>query len=67
MAHKMKRQYIGVEQMDYINEVPVERIRKVIQGEQGGISQEVNWKRRWNFVYMELMKLNESFVKNKRC
>ena len=66
VAHKMKRQYIGVEQMDYINEVPVERIKKVIQGEQGGISQEVNWKDGGDFVYMELMKLNESFVKKIR-
>jgi len=29
-AHKMKRQYIGVEQMDYIENVCVERMKKVI-------------------------------------
>ena len=35
VAHKMNRQYIGVEQMDYINTVTVERLKKVIEGEQG--------------------------------
>src|SRR5699024_6864334 len=35
VAHKMNRQYIGVEQMDYINEVSVPRLQKVIEGEQG--------------------------------
>jgi adenine-specific DNA-methyltransferase len=29
-AHKMNRQYIGIEQMDYIETVTVERLRKVI-------------------------------------
>ncbi|MCW0482409.1 site-specific DNA-methyltransferase [Gaoshiqia sediminis] len=30
VAHKMKRRYIGIEQMDYINTVSVERLKKVI-------------------------------------
>jgi len=30
VAHKMNRQYIGVEQMDYIETVAVERLKKVI-------------------------------------
>ena len=38
VAHKMNRQYIGVEQMDYIDTVTIERLKKVIEGEQGGIS-----------------------------
>lgn len=66
VAHKMGRQYIGVEQMDYINMVTVERIKKVIRGEQGGISKEVGWKGGGSFVYMELMKLNEVFVEKIR-
>lgn len=41
VAHKMNRQYIGIEQMDYIETVAVERLKKVIGGEQGGISQDV--------------------------
>jgi adenine-specific DNA-methyltransferase len=62
VAHKMGRQYIGVEQMDYIETIAVERLKKVINGEQGGISSAVNWKGGGDFVYLELMKWNENFV-----
>ncbi len=30
VAHKMERQYIGIEQMDYIENIAVERLKKVI-------------------------------------
>ncbi|MDR4840093.1 site-specific DNA-methyltransferase, partial [Klebsiella quasipneumoniae] len=43
VAHKMGRRYIGIEQMDYINEITVPRLQKVIDGEQGGISKDVDW------------------------
>ena len=59
---KMNRQNIAIEQMDYVNNVTVPRIVKVIQGEQGGISKDVNWKGGGDFVYCELMKYNEDFV-----
>ena len=62
VAHKMNRQYIGVEQMDYINTVTVERLKKVIAGEQGGISKAQNWQGGGSFVYCELAKQNQSFV-----
>ena len=42
VAHKMGRQYILIEQMDYIKDLPEARLRKVIDGEQGGISKSVN-------------------------
>ena len=51
VAHKMGRQYIGIEQMDYIESVSVARLQKVIEGEQGGISKAANWKGGGNFVY----------------
>lgn len=54
VAHKMNRQYIGVEQMDYIETVAVERLKKVITGEQGGISKSVNWQGGGSFTYLEL-------------
>lgn len=50
----MNRQYIGIEQMDYIKTVSVERLKKVIDGEQGGISKNVNWHGGGSFVYAEL-------------
>lgn len=55
VAHKMGRRYIGIEQMDYIENITVERMKKVIEGEQGGISKAVNWKGGGSFVYCELL------------
>lgn len=43
VAHKMKRRWIGIEQMDYIENITKERLIKVINGEQGGISKAVGW------------------------
>ncbi len=60
VAHKMGRQYIGVEQMDYVETIACERLRKVIQGEQGGISKSVNWQGGGDFIYCELAKWNET-------
>ena len=54
VAHKMGRRYIGIEQMDYIEDIAVERLKKVIDGEQGGISKTVNWESGGEFVYAEL-------------
>lgn len=62
VAHKMKRQYIGIEQMDYINEVTIPRLQKVIEGERGGISKEVNWQGGGSFIYAELKELNYSYI-----
>ncbi len=64
VAHKMGRQYIGIEQMDYINTVSVPRLQKVIEGEQGGVSKDVDWKGGGGFVYAELASLNERYVKD---
>ena len=36
VAMKMKRQFIGIEQMDYIESITKERLKKVVSGEQGG-------------------------------
>lgn len=58
VAHKMKRKWIGIEQMDYIESITKERLKKVIEGEQGGISKAVNWQGGGSFVYAELMPLN---------
>ncbi|HBC8012166.1 DNA methyltransferase [Staphylococcus aureus] len=62
VAHKMNRQYIGIEQMKYINSVSVPRLQKVIEGEQGGISKDVNWQGGGSFVYAELAKENQEVV-----
>lgn len=58
VAMKMKRRWIGIEQMDYIESITKERLKKVVAGEQGGISKAVNWQGGGSFIYAELMPLN---------
>ncbi|EGO9037738.1 site-specific DNA-methyltransferase, partial [Enterococcus faecalis] len=62
VAMKMNRRFIGIEQMDYINTVSVPRLQKVIEGEQGGISKDVNWQGGGSFIYAELMELNQLYM-----
>jgi len=75
-ALKMNRQFIGVEQMDYVEKVTIERLNKVIgkktksEGklfteldyDQSGISKAVNWQGGGDFIYCELMKYNAAFM-----
>ena len=62
VAHKMGRQYIGIEQMDYAETLPVERLKKVITGEQGGISESLNWQGGGDFIYCELREYNQVYI-----
>ena len=62
VAMKMGRQFITTEQMDYIENVTCARVKKVIEGEQGGISKSVNWQGGGSFVYLELKKYNQTFM-----
>ena len=62
VAHKMGRQYIGMEQLDYGKNDTIVRLKNIIKGDQSGISKGVNWKGGGNFVYMELAKWNEEWV-----
>lgn len=62
VAHKMGRRWIGIEQMDYIEDITKERLKKVIEGEQGGISKVVGWQGGGSFVYFELKKYNQDFL-----
>lgn len=64
VAMKMHRRFIGIEQMDYIKTVSVERLKKVIAGEQGGISKDVGWQGGGSFVYAELMEKNQVYLKD---
>ncbi len=59
VAHKMGRQYIGIEQLDYEDNDSVKRLQNVINGDKSGISKSVNWQGGGNFVYFELAKWNE--------
>ena len=59
VAHKMNRQYIGIEQLDYGENDSVVRLQNVINGDQTGISKTVDWQGGGSFVYLELAKKNE--------
>jgi len=62
VAHKMGRQYIGIEQLDYGKSSAIVRLKNVINGDQTGISKEVDWQGGGDFVYLELLKWNQNFV-----
>ena len=62
VAHKMERQYIGVEQLDYRENDAVHRLIKTIKGESNGISKDVGWAGGGSFVYCNLMDLGNKFI-----
>jgi len=62
VVHKMGRQYIGIEQLDYGENSAIVRLKNVINGDRSGISKLANWHGGGDFIYMELMKLNEHFI-----
>lgn len=54
VAHKMGRRYIGIELGDHAVTHCVPRLCKVIEGEQGGISEAVGWKGGGGFRFYRL-------------
>ena len=62
VAHKLGRQFIGIEQLDYGQNDSVIRLNNVINGDKTGISKAVNWQGGGSFVYLELKKYNEAFI-----
>ena len=75
VAHKMGRQYLGIEQLDYGRNDSVARLKNVIgkrkkgslfeectDYDKSGISKSVNWPGGGDFICCELMKYNEAFM-----
>lgn len=54
VAHKMGRRYIGIEMGEHAVTHCAPRLRKVIEGEQGGISEAVDWKGGGGFRFYRL-------------
>ena len=54
VAHKMGRRYIGIEMGEHAVTHCVPRLRKVIDGEQGGISKNVGWQGGGGFRFYRL-------------
>lgn len=76
VAHKTGRQYIGIEQMDYIESITVNRLKDVVGKyekkeaktlpdlvcDRSGISKAVKWHGGGSFIYCELNRANQTFV-----
>ena len=76
VAHKIGRQYIGLEQLNYGVNDAITRLKRVIGKEKSdgkistiideydetGISKAVNWKGGGDFIYCDLMKFNEEAI-----
>jgi len=62
VAHKMNRQYIGIEKMDYIKDNVVSRLQSVIKGKNTKSSKIENWQGGGSFVYAELDSLNQKYI-----
>ena len=54
VAHKMGRRWIGIEMGEHAATHCVPRLQKGVSGEQGGISQPVNWQGGGGFCFMKL-------------
>lgn len=54
VAHKMGRRYIGIEMGEHARTHCIPRLQKVIEGEQGGISQSVEWQGGGGFSFYTL-------------
>ncbi|MGQ0655479.1 MAG: site-specific DNA-methyltransferase [Betaproteobacteria bacterium] len=54
VAHKMSRRYIGVEQGMHASTLCAQRMRMVVDGEHGGVSEKVNWRGGGGFYFYKL-------------
>ena len=54
VAHKMERRYIGIEMGEHAVTHCVPRLKQVVDGEQGGISESVKWKGGGGFRFYRL-------------
>lgn len=62
VAHKLRRRYIGCEQLDYEEHSAVARLQNVISGDMSGISRSVGWDGGGSFIYCELAEHNERTI-----
>ena len=60
VSHKMNRQYIGLEQLDYGENDSLIRLLNAVNGDQSGISKAVNFECGGSFIHLELAKNNQT-------
>lgn len=68
VSHKLERQYIGIEQLQRQVDLSLQRMKKVIEGDATGISEDedVNWQGGGSFLYLELKQYNQAFIEEIR-
>jgi len=59
---KLHRKFIACEQMNYVDKVTINRLIKVINGENGGISKYVEWIGGGSFTYFEIAQINAQII-----
>ncbi len=65
VAHKLKRKWIGIEMGEYFYSVVLPRMKKVLAGDNLGISKIINWQGGGFFKYYELEQYEEILRKAK--
>jgi adenine-specific DNA-methyltransferase len=61
-AMKLGRKFIGIEQIDYGSNDSTTRMKNVVQRDQTGISESVDWQGGGSFIYCELAQANQTFI-----
>ncbi|MYK20600.1 site-specific DNA-methyltransferase [Candidatus Poribacteria bacterium] len=62
VAHKLRRRWLAIEQLEDVLNQAVSRLKRVVMGDQTGISKSVFWKGGGSFVYAELADSNSFFA-----
>lgn len=64
-AHKMKRKWIGIEMAEHYTTEALPRMKRVLAGEQSGISKDVNWRGGGFFKYYALEQYEDALRRAK--
>ncbi len=62
VAHKLKRRYIGIEQLDYGKNDCKFRLKNIIKGDNTSVSKSNKWQGGGSFIYCELAEWNEASI-----
>jgi len=60
VAHKMGRRYIGIEKGDHAATHCMERMKKVVAGEQGGVSKAIGWSGGGSFGFFHIQRRTDA-------
>jgi len=62
-AHKMKRRWVGIEQLEEHVRTTLKRLERAIKGEKDDITEEVGWQGGGSFLYCVLKEFNQKYIK----